>query len=323
MRRKCLWVTVAAAAMLLVPTLRAGTLDTDIIGLFPRGIGEFAYVDMKSARQYKWFPQLEIEILPPFFRQFEGFMRAAGINLNAQVEALAFGAIEESASTPEEMMGVALGEFQPDTMASNMKRLKVPTIQLRGYTLYTFGSSSNSYDLFCFFLDPNTLVFGQREAIEKMLGVYMDSAPSLLANDTIFPLIDQVNGRGLMWAVLDRHYTQLGLQQMLPEVEAGAQNTPLFGKIRAMTFRVDAFFGVEIHFESVCVTRVASNDLGALLQAGILYRRFEVRESNPDLARMLDQAQVVRHGDRLDLDLNVSKERLMALIKEQIFAMKK
>lgn len=308
--------------MLLVPTLRAGTLDTDIIGLFPRDVGEFAYVDMKSARQYKWFQQLEGEILPPFFRQFEGFMKSTGISLNTQVGDLAFGTIEASANTPEEMMGVALGEFQPEIMASNMKRLKIPTVQLRGYTLYTFGSSSNSYDLFFFFLDPNTLIFGQRDAIEKMLGVYMEGAPSLFANNTIFPLMDQVNGRGLMWAVLDRHYTQLCLQQMLPEVEASAQTTPLFRKIRAMTFRVDTFFGVEIRFEPICITPEASNDLGALLQAGILYRRFQAKESNPDLGRLLDQAQVMPHGDRLDLDLNVSKERLMALIKEQIFGMR-
>ncbi|MDE3110481.1 MAG: hypothetical protein KGL02_11135, partial [Acidobacteriota bacterium] len=30
----------------------AGNLSTEVIGMFPENVGEFAYADMKSARQY-------------------------------------------------------------------------------------------------------------------------------------------------------------------------------------------------------------------------------------------------------------------------------
>lgn len=322
MNRKAAWIAVAAAAMLLVPASRAGTLDTGVIGLFPQDVGEFAYADMKSAQQYKWFPQLQEQILPARFRQFEQFLKSVGIDPNTQVQELAFGAIAAQASRPEEVLGVALGEFQPNVIEANMKRLKLPTRQSHGYTLYAFGSGSSHYNIDFFFLDSNTAVFGQGDAIDKMLAVRMDGAPSLLANDTIFPLMSQVNGQGLIWAVLDQHYTQLGFRQMLPGVAANQQTTPLLAKIHEMVISVDASSDIRTQFEGVCASPNDANSLAALLQAGILYRRYQASQSDPDLAKMLDQAQVVPRGDRIDVNLDLTEQQLVTLISKHTFAVK-
>src|SRR5207245_10238580 len=70
---------------------RAGKLGNDIVGLFPKNIEEFAYADLKKARQFKWFPQLQQQLLPSRLRQFEQFLASAGIDPNTQVEALGWG----------------------------------------------------------------------------------------------------------------------------------------------------------------------------------------------------------------------------------------
>ena len=44
----------------------------------------------------------------------------------------------------------------------------------------------------------------------------MGSAQSLLTNDELFPLINEVNGSGIVWAVLDKSYTHLAMTQLLP-----------------------------------------------------------------------------------------------------------
>jgi hypothetical protein len=322
MNRKAAWIAAAAAAVFLAPVSRAGTLDTGVIGLFPQSVGEFAYADMKSAQQYKWFPQLQQQILPARFRQFEQFLKSVGIDPNTQVEDLAFGAIAAHASHPEEVMGVALGEFQPDEIEANMKRLKLPTRKSHGYTLYAFGSGASPLDIDFFFLDPNTAVFGQGDAIDQMLAVRMDGAPSLLNNDTVFPLISQENGQGLIWAVLDQHYTQLGFRQMLPEVASDKQTTPLLAKIHAMTISVDTSSGIRTQFEGVCASPDDANNLAALLQAGILYRRYQANASDPQMAKMLDETQVVPNGDRIDVNLNLTEQQLTTLIEQHVFAVK-
>jgi hypothetical protein len=311
-----------ALALVLTPALRAGTLNTDVIGLFPQSVGEFAYADMKKAQEYKWFPQLEQQILPARFRQFTTFLKSAGIDPNTQVEDLAFGTIPASGKDPEEVLGVAEGEFQPSASEAYLKRLKLPTRKVHGYTLYAFGSGASPYDIFFFFLDSNTAVFGQGDAIEKMLAVRFEGDPSLLANNTLYPLINQVNGQGLLWAVLDQHYTKLGLQQMLPEVASAKQSTVLFQQIHAMIISVDTSSGVRTRFRAVCGSPDVANNLAALLQAGILYRRYQVSQSNPELAKMLGQAQVSPSGNQLDLSIDLSQSELIKLIEQHTFEVK-
>jgi hypothetical protein len=280
---------------------------------------------MRSAQRHKWFPELQRQIMPTRFRQFEHFLKSVGIDLNTQVDDLEFGAIPASAKSPEEVMGVAQGEFQPEEIEANMKRLKLPTRTVRGYTLYAFGSGSSPYDIYFFFLDPSTAVFGQGDAIEKILGVRMNGDPSLLDNNTVFPLIDQVNGQGLIWSVLDRHYVQLGLRQMLPAVASAKQAAPLLQKIHAMIISVNASSGVQAQFQGVCATPGDANNIAVLLQAGILYRRYQASESNPpnpDLVQMLEGIQVAPNGDQINVNLNLSERQLVSLIAKNTFAVK-
>jgi hypothetical protein len=320
MKSKSVWWFVVAGALAMVPALRAGTLGTQVIALFPKDVGEFAYADMKAAQQHKWFPQLEQQMLPARFRQFETFLKSAGIDMNSQVEDIAFAAIPANDKHPEEVLGVAEGEFQPDVTEAYLKKLKLPTRKSHGYTMYAFGSGDSPYDIFFFFLDSNTAIFGQGDAIDKMISVRMNGDPSLLANNTIFPLINQVNGQGSIWAVLDQHYTQLGLRQMLPEVASAQQASPLFQKVHAMIISVDTSSEIQTQFEAVCATPDDANNLAALLQAGILYRRYQASQSNPELAKMLDQAQVTPRGDRLDLNFNLTEDQMVKLIEQRTFA---
>src|SRR4029077_7555932 len=120
-----------------VPPARANTLGTEVIGMFPQNVGEFAYADLRQARALSWFPQLKAQMLPTRFKQFEQFLTAAGIDPNSQVEELAWatvgappppvsqnapanganGAKQQSAPGPgsEQVVGVALGSFRPET----------------------------------------------------------------------------------------------------------------------------------------------------------------------------------------------------------------
>jgi hypothetical protein len=57
------------------------------------------------------------------------------------------------------------------------------------------------------------------------------------------------------------------------------------------------------------------------LQAGLMYQRYQVANSNPDLAAMLDQARIVPSGDRLDVHLTLTDEQVVGLIRRNTFAM--
>jgi hypothetical protein len=326
---------MVAGILLATPKpAKAGRLGTDVIALFPKEIGEFAYADLKKARSQKWFPQLQEQMIPERFRQFEKFLASAGVDPNTQVDELAWGLVAEGMSsktegtgssavpTGEEVVGVALGSYNPNSTEAYFKQQKVPTVKARGYTLYSFGSGSGANDLFFFFIDSNTAAFGHREVLEKMIDVRFGEEQGLLTNDRLFPLINEANGSGVVWAVLNPAYTRLAMQQLAPEVEQFPEAAKLVARMQNLIINVDASSGIEGKFQAVCGSTEDANTLGQLLQAGFLYKRYQAQKENPELADLLDQARITPAGDRVTLRMSLSDDQMTALIRKNTFALK-
>ncbi len=302
------------------PASQAGSLSTAVIGMFPKDVGEFAYADLKSARQFSWFPQLREQILPSRFRQFEQFLTSAGVDPNAQVDEVAWGSTKMVKGAGEQVIGVALGSFNPSASEDRFKQQKLPMIDIHGYHVYAFGSGTGPNDILFTFIDANTAAFGHRTAIENLIDVRTGAAQSLLTNDLLFPLINEANGTGIIWAVMDQDYTHLGVQQLLPQMSQFPQATVMLQRLRAMTISVSADNSIDAHFQTLCATTDDANLLGAALQAGILYRRYQQAQSQPELASALDQVRVTPSGDRLKIDIPLSQDQLLSLIHTRAFA---
>ena len=308
-------------AILAVPGATfAGSLNTSVIGMFPKEVGEFGYVDMKAARQYSWFPQLREQLLPSRFRQFEQFLTSAGVDPNAQVDELTWGAINNAKMTGEEVVGVALGSFDPSSSEVRFKQQKLPAFDVHGYHLYAFGSGSGPGDILFTFIDSNTAAFGHRKALERLIDVRSGAAESLLTNDRLFPLINEANGTGTFWGVLNQDYAHLAMQQLVPQASQFPQAAAIIRRINAMMFSVRADNGIDATFQAACATTDDANLLSAALQAGIMYRRYQEAQQHPDLAGALDQVRVSSSGDRLKVDAPVSQDTLMNLIHSRALA---
>jgi hypothetical protein len=325
---------LAAMALAMPKPAHAGRLGADVIALFPKEVGEFAYADLKKARSLKWFPQLQEQMIPERFRQFEKFLASAGVDPNSQVDELAWGLVAEGVTakaegagssavpTGEEVVGVALGNYNPGSTEAYFKQQKLPTFKARGYTLYAFGTGSGPNDLFFLFIDSNTAAFGHRTLLEKMVEVRYGGEEGLLRNDKLFPLINEANGSGVVWAVLNPAYTRLAMQQLVPEVEQFPEAAKLVSRMQNMIISVDASGSVEGKIQAVCGSTEDANTLGQLLQAGFLYKRYQAQKDNPDLAELLDQARISPAGDRVMLRMSLSDDQITALIRKNTFAFK-
>lgn len=323
---------LAAIAVAVPRPARAGRLGPDIIALFPKDVGEFAYADLKKARQQKWFPLLKQQMLPERFRQFEQFLASAGVDPNSQVEEVAWGLVsdapgaDENAATyvpsGEQIVGVALGSFNPDSAEAYFKAQKLPTFKSRGYTLFAFGTGSGPNDLFFLFIDSNTAAFGHRKQLEKLLEVRFGADEGLLRNDKLYSLINEANGSGVVWAVLNAAYTRLAMRQLAPEVEQFPEAAKLVARMQNLVINVDAGSSVDSKFSAVCGSVEDANTLAQLLQAGFLYKRYEAQQNNPDLAQLIDAARITPAGDRVQLRMSLSDEQMTSLIKKNTFALK-
>jgi hypothetical protein len=267
-----------ALLLLAMPkTSSAGSLGADTIALFPKEIGEFAYADLKKARALPWFPQLQEQMLPDRFRQFEKFLASAGVDPNSQVEELAWGLVPDGMTpkddksgpgepTGEQIVGIALGSYSPDSTEAYFKRQKLPTFKSHGYNLYAFGTGSGANDLFFFFLDSSKAAFGHRQLLEKMIDIRFGGDEGLLRNEKLYPLINEANGTGLVWAVLNPAYTRLAMHQLAPEVQQFPEAAKLVQRMDAMLITITASSGIEGKFQAECATPDDANTLSQLMR---------------------------------------------------------
>jgi hypothetical protein len=320
-------ILAAALAALLLGALApapapAGTLAPDIVAMFPKEIGELAYADLRAARRLSWFPQLKAQLLPQRFQQFEAFLASAGIDINTQVHELAWGLVAPSETAGEQVVGVALGQFSPSATEEYFRQQRLPVTEQRGFRLYAFGSGEGPLDLFFFFLDSNTAVFGHRALIEQFIEVRYGAAEGLLRNDALMRLVNEVNGRGTVWAALDRSYTRLAMRQLLPEAQQFPEAERIAQRLTAMTIAIQADRGMDARFAAVCETVEDANLLANLLQAGLLYRRYQAEQRSPDLVRLLDATRVTPRGDRIEVRMDLAEDLVLALLRQNIFVLR-
>lgn len=316
-------ITILTSALILAAFpffARANTLGNDIIGMFPKNMSEFAYADMKQARQLPWFSQLQQQMLPPNFRQFEQFLRSAGVDPDTQINEIAWGMTVPDSQHPSEIAGIALGDFSPNSTESRFASEKLPNIEVHGYKLWAFGSGSGPNDIFFFFIDNNTAAFGQRAILESLINIRFGGEESLLYNSQLYPLISSANGNGMIWAVLDKTNTQLALHQLLPQASQFPQADAILNRIRNMEIHVQAGDGADAKFQAVCDSPNDANQLAAMLQGGIMMRRYQIQQTDPSLAEALSNVTVSPSGASLNIDIPVTTDQITAMIRNRTFA---
>jgi hypothetical protein len=315
----------------VVRVARAGSLAGSVLGMFPKRLGEVGYADLKAARQASWFPQLEAQVLPLRFRRFSEFLRSSGINPDTQIEEVAWAGAHPKPAAPaagapatgepvqqftgEQIVGIALGSFTPDAVDQFFKKQKLPTVSVRGYTLYAFGSGVSPGDLFFFFFDSNTIAFGHLEILEALIGVRFGDEESFLQNQTLSPLVDEVNGQGTIWVALDKEFAHASMERMVPEVAQFPGAADLLARIKGMTATIQIDSGMDARITPYCGSTNDAVTLAQLLQAGLLYKRSQVAQSNPDMAKVIDATTVSVDGDHLKVRTQVSDELVQTLLK--------
>ena len=330
--------TVTVASLMAAQISNAQRVGPDTIALFPKNVGEFAYANLKQARSQKWFPQLQQQLLPERFRQFEKFLASAGVDPNTQVEELAWGLVAEGVTdknsgvgsdavpTGEEVAGIAMGNYNPNSTEAFFKAQKLPTFTSHGFTMYAFGSGSGASDLFFLFIDSNTAAFGHRNVLEKMLDIRYGGAEGLLRNDKMYSLINEANGSGVVWAVLNPAYTRLAVRQLAPQIQQFPEAAKLVTRMQNLILNIQASGGVDGKFQAVCGNTDDANTLAQLMQLALVYQQYQAKQQgqtqNQDLADLLSQAQVSPSGDRVVLRLSLTDDQMTSLIRKNTFALK-
>ena len=280
---------LTAVLILFAPAMRAGSLDSSVIGMFPKDVTEFAYADLAAARTFPWFAQFENQVVPVPLHNFEQAIGSPQLGMNSRIDQVAWGlvapagSVEKGTASGGRLAGVAVGQFDPQSAQEFLKAQKVATFQQDDYTLYASGSGPGSADIYFAFVDSSTIAFGPLDSLRRLIGVREGTEENLLENETMLRLIGEANGDSLFWGVLNSTATRSAIQQLVPEAARFPQSELLIGKMKALLISVaDTNDNIEASFQAVA----AAQDtvvLSQLLQVGVMMRRYQAKSDNGNL----------------------------------------
>lgn len=294
----------------------AGSLRADVLYILPAETGEVAFVDLQEVRASPHYSLLKQRLIPPRFAQFEQFVTTMGVDVDHDLDWLAWSLMPASKEFPSELfLGIVQGQFDPERVQRFFVTQKIATYKYNGVTMYPFGGGKNGGGLYFAFLDSSTAAFGFQRGVEYFLDTRIGVRDNLLRNDLLLSRINEVNGRASVWVVLDEHYTRLAVRQLLPE----AARFPEFGnvgeKFVASLMQIDVGRDVTLDFQAWCRNPTDAQTFSMILQAGLAAESWKTKETNPALGQVLSQAEVRSSGDRLQLHVTAEEETLQSLLK--------
>jgi hypothetical protein len=316
-----------------VPASLAASLDSAVIGMFPKDARNVGYADLDQARQLPWYPQFEAQVVPVALYGFEQFLEAVQMRQTSPINQVAWsnigvGVADANSNAPvassnAQPVVVAIGDFDADTIKVFLDSKNIPFVQVENYTLYASGTGSGASDVFFTFLDPTTIAFGSLRPLERVLRVRDGEEDNLLQNETMMTLIDRANGDGILWGVLDGTGAGQALHRLVPEAAKFPQSHDLIGKLKGLLITVKAQNHIQLEFQATSDSPSDAVLISQLLQAGVLMRRYQANgENNSELGTLLDALSIAADGELLDISLELTNDQLISLIEHNTFSMK-
>lgn len=302
----------------LAPPAGAGTLRSDVLYLLPREVGQIVYVDMRETRRSPHYPNLKTQI-PPRFEHFANFLNSIGMNLDRDIDWLAWVFVPPDQKEGERLIGLAEGSFAPERVERYFRQQNLPIDTYRGQTLFPFGSGAGVEDLFFTFLDSSTAIFGTRPSVILLLETRFGAHENLLRNELMLARLDEVNGRSPVWAVFDPQYTRYTLPQIIPEIARFDEFGPVARRFRHSVLQIHLNRDLRIDFQAWCESTLDANAFSLLVQSGLFVERWRLRKDDPALSRVLENTDVNALGDRLQVRLTIAEQELKELLARRTF----
>jgi hypothetical protein len=319
LRRSILRVTAAiVVAVILNPHFaNASGLDASVVEMFPKEVAALSYLDLKAARQQPWFAVAEQSLLPMRFRKLEFLLSNAGLNVETQVDTLAWGTVPATKIAAAGFVGVAAGHFSPGTVEDYFSQHNLTVDDEQGEHLLNIGGNTSDLDLV--FLDPETAAFGQHAALAQLLAVRSQGNESFAHNPALTALVKDARQDSLTWSVWNKDYARAALQQLLPPEAQIPQATVLLNRIQSLEFDVTDQDVLSARSEIVCSSPTEAAMLSALLQAAIAYRKHEATQSGSQPSDIFDGIRINAYSTRVEIEIPIGPNQLDSAIRSGDF----
>jgi len=254
----------------------AAQLSTDARSAIPRDVQQLVVIDYRAMQNSQAAMQLRDRVMPPELRQFDEALRKSGLNDNHDVDQLAFALFRAGGSNSEavDTVGIAQGQFAVNDIVASFRKQKVHALLLRGNRIFPMTKSGM---MLCF-VDPSTMVFGQKDSVIKALNARDGVVPNLLSNGTMMDAMHSVDSEPL-WSILDQKGTQTIMKQLLGEAGSVTDYEAVRKRLESSWYSMNFQHGVKFNLTIQTGDTFAAATVSSLLSAAVLLRKMTGSDS--------------------------------------------
>ena len=247
----------------------AAQLSTDARSAIPHDVQQLVVIDYRAMQDSASAMDLRNRVMPPELRQFDEALQKSGLNDNHDVDELAFALFRADAGSESlETVGIAQGQFDVQGILANFRKNKVRPTLVRANSIYPMTKAGM---VLCF-VDPSTMVFGDKEAVTKALDARDGVTSSMLTNSGMMAAMQSVDTNPL-WSILDEKGTQTMLRQLLGEAGSVSDFEQISKRLQTSWYSMDFGHGVKFDLTIATGDPFTAATLSSLMTAAVTVRK--------------------------------------------------
>ncbi len=253
----------------------AAQLSTDARGAIPHDVQQLVVIDYHAMQNSPSAMNLRDRVMPPELKRFDEALSHSGLNENHDVDELAFALFRPAPGSESlETVGIAQGQFDTQTIMGNFRRQKVKATQVRNNSIYPMARTGM---VLCF-VDPSTMIFGDKTAVTKALDARDGMAASLLSNSNLMNAMQSVDSAPL-WSILDNKGTQTMMKQLLGQAGSVTDYDTIRKRLEAAWYSMDFQHGVRFDLTIATGDTFAAATISSLMSAAVMVRKMSATDA--------------------------------------------
>jgi hypothetical protein len=291
---------------------QAAQLSTDARGAIPREVQQLVVIDYRAMQNSQAAMNLRDRVMPPELKQLDAALSKSGLNDNHDVDQLAF-ALFRSAPGSDMLLtvGVAQGQFSVDEVVANFRKQKIKPSMVRSNAIYPMSRAGM---VLCF-VDPSTMVFGQKDAVIKALNARDGSAQSLLSNGPMMDAMRSVDWEPL-WSILDGKGTQTMMKQLLGQAGSVTDFEMVQQRLQSSWYSMNFQHGVKFELTIQTGDSFSAATVSSLLTAAVMLRKLSGSETEK---QALSATSISSDSGRLSIHFATTDGQFASLLQSPLF----
>ena len=285
-------------------------MGTQARGVIPSDVQQIISVDYRALKNSDTAMQLKNQVEPDNLKQFEEALKAAGMDPEKNVEQLTVASYR-NAKQAVKMVGVAQGDFPMKAFLKRMALHKTKPTKIRNTDVWPMSGGMDMV-----FLDENSLLFGERSAVQGALDARDGYSSTLDSNNTIADMMGAVDS-GTVWSVLDQQGTQNMMRSALGEASQLGDYETVKKRLLGSRYQMNFNSGVNFDLDVLTSDSVTATTLSTLLKAGVLFKKLN---ATPAEKVALDSVTVDSDSSNLQMHFKTDDKKFQSLMHSELFA---